>query len=445
MAERGQRLQLPSLPRRLLQEHRNCGPWHLETLPSKSFMKPKRPRFPGPVNSRRWVFVREDLDDFRKGCPRHQHPKDVSLPHVHHRLPQATPKKRQNGLPEGAARLSKLPQTRKAFLEGVEDSMVLHPLARYPHLEEALPPELLLQVLEVLDPEKNLEETWAYCRDSRKLLKGPTELEEKCSSPGSSPLEEEFILQQFDLDYHTRRCCAVLPATRAEKRSVLSQLQEAELCHKPDHERRLRRAQVVTPVNLLQDKPFIDGRRSLREHGGCWNKPRSSGRASPHRPKRVKMRYGAWYLKTNLWKKQRADEPLVDPKISHKAQDANFEKHLREQAELLAGLHGTVAFKDFILSRGYRMPRGRKLRVTFPKAIHGCTHALASHLWKSTGGTKRKMGLLRTSGGGTQPYIGLQILAFGDELCHSGENLHLSSDILSLALLQSDLVHFRVP
>lgn len=43
------------------------------------------------------------------------------------------------------------------------------------------------------------------------------------------------------------------------------------------------------------------------------------------------MRYGAWYLKTNLWKKQRADEPLVDPKISHKAQDANFEKHLREQ------------------------------------------------------------------------------------------------------------------
>ncbi|XP_041527488.1 protein FAM47E [Microtus oregoni] len=399
MAERGQRLQLPTLPLKLLQENRNCGPWHLETLPSKSFMKPKKLRFPGPVNSRRWVFVREGLDDFRKGCPRHQHPKNVSLPHVHHRLPQATPKKRQNGLPEGAALLSKLPQMRKAFLEGVEDSMALHPLALYPHLEEALPPELLLQVLEVLDPEKNLEETWAYCRDTRKLLKGPTELEEKCSSQvclpkkmpvsrsgqwlceekpsevnslyqdsllhdnvrrgvrdfcdwakalGSSPLEEEFILQQFDLDYHTRRCCAVLPATRAEKRSVLSQLQEAELCHKPDHERRLWRA---------QDKPFIDGRPSLREHGGCWNKPRSSGRASPHRPKRVKMRYGAWYLKTNLWKKQRADEPLVDPKISHKAQDANFEKHLREQAELLAGLHGTVAFKDFILSRGYRMPR----------------------------------------------------------------------------------------
>ncbi|XP_038198358.1 protein FAM47E [Arvicola amphibius] len=402
MAERGQLLRLTTLPPRLLQEHRNCGRWHLETLPSKSFMKPKRLRFQGPVNSRRWVFVREGLDDFRKGCPPHQHPKDVFLPHVHHRIPQATPKKRQNGLLEGAALLSKLPQARKAFLKDVEDNMALHLLALYPHLEEALPPELLFQVLEVLDPEGNLEETWAYCRDTRKLMKGPTELEEKCSSQvclpkkmpvshsgqwlceekpsevislyqdsllhdnvcrgvrdfcdwakalGSSPVEEEFILQQFDLDYHTRRSCAVLPAMRAEK---------------------LR-------VNLLQDKPFIDGRSSLREHGGCWNKPRPSGRANPHKPKRVKMRYGAWYLKTNLWKKQRADEPLVDPKISHKAQDANFEKHLREQAELLAGLHGTVAFKDFILSRGYRMPRflekiyavekGRAENIETPKKL----------------------------------------------------------------------------
>lgn len=116
---------------------------HLETLPSKSFMKPKRLRFPGPVNSRRWVFVREGLDDFRKGRHQYQHPKDVSLPHVHHRLSPAIPKKRQNGLPEGAALLSKLPQARKAFLEDAEDNTALHPLTLYPHLEEALPPQVI--------------------------------------------------------------------------------------------------------------------------------------------------------------------------------------------------------------------------------------------------------------------------------------------------------------
>ncbi|NP_001366134.1 protein FAM47E isoform 8 [Mus musculus] len=53
------------------------------------------------------------------------------------------------------------------------------------------------------------------------------------------------------------------------------------------------------------DKLFINRPPSLREHCGHWSEPRSSGRAG----------------------------------------------------ELLAGLRGTAAFKDFILSRGYRMPR----------------------------------------------------------------------------------------
>uniref|UniRef100_A0A8C7EXQ6 Protein FAM47E n=1 Tax=Neovison vison TaxID=452646 RepID=A0A8C7EXQ6_NEOVI len=52
---------------------------------------------------------------------------------------------------------------------------------------------------------------------------------------------------------------------------------------------------------------------------------------NPHKPKCVKMRYGAWYLNTKLWKKQRADEPLVDPKVSCKAQDENFKTEMQEQ------------------------------------------------------------------------------------------------------------------
>ena len=52
---------------------------------------------------------------------------------------------------------------------------------------------------------------------------------------------------------------------------------------------------------------------------------------NPYKPKWVKMRYGAWYLNTKLWKKQRADEPLVDPKALRKAQDENIKKELWEQ------------------------------------------------------------------------------------------------------------------
>uniref|UniRef100_A0A2R9CC07 Family with sequence similarity 47 member E n=1 Tax=Pan paniscus TaxID=9597 RepID=A0A2R9CC07_PANPA len=52
---------------------------------------------------------------------------------------------------------------------------------------------------------------------------------------------------------------------------------------------------------------------------------------NPYKPKWVKMRYGAWYLNPKLWKKQRVDEPLVDPEVSHKAQEENFKKELQEQ------------------------------------------------------------------------------------------------------------------
>ncbi|XP_052591343.1 protein FAM47E isoform X4 [Peromyscus californicus insignis] len=312
MAKRGQRLQPTTLAPGLLQEHRNRGRY-LENLPSKCFTKHKRLKFPGSLNSRRWVFVKEELDDFRKGCSPRQRPKDVFLPHIHHRLPQATPKKRQDGLPKGVALLSKLSQARKAFLEDVEDNMALHPLALYPHLEEALPDELSLQVLEALDPERKLEDTWACCQDTRKLMKGPAKLEEKRPSQVCLP-------KKMPVSHSGQWLCE-------EKPSQANSLYKDSLLH--DNIRRGVRDFCDWATAL--DKFFLDGQASLREHSGCWNEPLPSGRTSPRKPNRVKMRYGAWYLKTNLWKKQRADEPLVDPKISHKVQDADFKKHLREQ------------------------------------------------------------------------------------------------------------------
>lgn len=179
MAERGQRVQPTTLAPRLLRERRDCG-WYLENLPSKRFTKHNRLTFRGFLNSRHWVFVKED--DFRKDCPAHQGSKDAFLPVIHHGTPKATPKKRLGRLPKGATLLSKLSKAEKAFLEEVEANSALHPLALYPQLKEALPAELLLQVLEVLDPERKLEDVWAFCQDTRKPMKEPTKLVEKCSS-----------------------------------------------------------------------------------------------------------------------------------------------------------------------------------------------------------------------------------------------------------------------
>ncbi|XP_032962176.1 LOW QUALITY PROTEIN: protein FAM47E [Rhinolophus ferrumequinum] len=366
----------------------NCRPWYKENLPSECFMKPKnRLTVPRSLNSQRWIFVRKGLDDFRKGCPPCddliiQGPQKHFLPEIYHRAPRPVLQKRQNKLPKEAALFSKLSlaqQARKAFLEDTEAQLSPHPLAVNLNLED-MPVELLLKVLEVLDPDRKLEDTWTYSQGIKKRTKEPIKLlkkrstqvylglpkktpvshpsrllyEEKPSevdllheegpfpyenvrkevsdfcnwaaSIGSSNIDEEFILKQFEIDYQSKPRCDVLHTMRLSqvplelKKSVgLNTLQEPECFQKLDHERKHQKLQ------------------------------------NPYKPKWVKMRYGAWYLNTKLWKKQRADEPLVDPKVSRKAQEENFKKELQEQ-ELLADLQGTVAFKDFVLSRGYNMP-----------------------------------------------------------------------------------------
>ncbi|XP_036021149.1 protein FAM47E isoform X3 [Mus musculus] len=310
MAECGQRLQPTTLAPRLLRERQNCG-WYLGNLPPKRFIRRNRLTCQGFLNSRHWVFVKED--NFRKDCPPHQSPKDAFLPLIHRGAPSATPEKRQSTLLKGATLLSKLSKAGKAFLEDVEAEAAQHPLTLYPQLTEALPAELLLQVLEVLDPERKLEDVWAYCQDTRKPMKEPTELVGKRSSQERPP--KKTLISRSG-----QWLCE-------EKSSKVDSLYKDRLLHDDVHRG------VTDFCHWAEDldKLFINRPPSLREHCGHWSEPRSSGRANPQKPKRVKMRYGAWYLNTSLWKRQRADEPLVDPMVSHKAQDSTFKEQLQEQ------------------------------------------------------------------------------------------------------------------
>ncbi|XP_054995997.1 protein FAM47E [Sorex araneus] len=333
---------------------------------------------PAPLNSRRWVFVTEGPEGFRQGCP----PPGPGLgqgflPQIHHGAPQPARKKRQKAQPPAAAAFPRL-----APAQSVQGLLSLQPWARCLEEEEGLPAQLLLKVLQVLDPDRKLESMWASCQDISKRRKEPTmllkqdstlvypehtkETSESHSNPwlykektsemdshhedrpllpesvckevsdfcnwartfGSLSIDEEFILKQFDVDYRNETSSDVLQVMKRnqvplvpKKSGRLNKMQESGLCQKPDREQKLQ-----TPQN-------------------------------PCKPKWVKMRYGAWYLNTKLWKKQRADEPLIDPKVLLKAQDENVRKELQEQEKVLGDLHGAAAFKEFIRSRGYRMPR----------------------------------------------------------------------------------------
>ncbi|XP_073093537.1 protein FAM47E isoform X1 [Manis javanica] len=284
----------------------NCRPGHKENLPSKGFTKPTpRLALPTSLDGQMRVFMRKGLDDFGSG----------SLPWVCHGAPQPAPKKRQNKLPVEVALPAKLLAARqawRAFLEDVEAQLAPHPLALYPHLEEDMPVELLLKVLEVLDPDRKLEDSWAYCQGIRKRTKEPTQLLKKCStqvslglskkSPvshpgqwlyeekkpvethllheggpyhenvhkvvrdfcnwattfGSSHIDEEFILKQFDIDYQSKPSCDVFHPIRPsqvplelKKRVELNKLQKLEFSQKLDSEKKLQKPQTLRPAALL--------------------------------------------------------------------------------------------------------------------------------------------------------------------------------------------------
>ncbi|XP_032128990.1 protein FAM47A-like [Sapajus apella] len=69
---------------------------------------------------------------------------------------------------------------------------------------------------------------------------------------------------------------------------------------------------------------------------------------TPNFSQPAKMRHGGpWYLKPKLCEKLTSDETSIDPKPLLKKPD---------EPDILDNLYGPIAFKDFILSKGYEMP-----------------------------------------------------------------------------------------
>ncbi|XP_070647726.1 protein FAM47E isoform X6 [Bos indicus] len=361
----------PPAPRAGMRVGRTCRPRYRENLPSKCFMEHKG-RLPGPtsLDSRWWRFVRTGQDDFRRDCPPCEGlaalgPREGFLPQIYHRAPPPAPKKRHAAL---CSKLSPAQQARKAFLAAIEAQLTLHPLALYPDLEEDMPTELLLKVLEVLDPDKKLEDTWAYCQGIRKRMKKPTKLLKKRSTQVylglQSVLRCHHLLPGL-LELLEWLPLVSWPPPSPQPMPCFIRCTVAKVILQNKNQKTPKKSPVSHPCQWLYEKRKPSETGLLQKDGLLLHENIRQGVSDfcnwatafkPHKPKWVKMRYGAWYLNPKLWKKQRADEPLVDPKVLRKAQDENFKKELQEQEELLVDLHGAVAFKNFILSRGYRMP-----------------------------------------------------------------------------------------
>ncbi|KFO28234.1 protein FAM47A [Fukomys damarensis] len=391
-----------------------CQPSCKDHLPSKCFTKHKNKllQSPASLEGQRWVFVREDLDDFRKGCPSSEGlitrgTKENFLPMVIHRVSQPGTKNSWRKPPNVSlySTLSSAQVARKTFMHDVETCLAQNSSALYSTLEEVVPADLLLKALNVLDPDRKLEDTWDYCEGHRERTKKPTEFSKQSSPKGfpkfpkiSQPrrysllqgdkLSKLYLLSSLQRNYMPqgiRDFCRwiINLGDFGIREDFLLKLFDIGFEFKPTYDENQMKKINLFPSELkyckglkkLQEMIFsiqeFDFERKLKKL------------KNPRQPKHEKIRYGAWYLKPKLWKKLINDEPLIDPKILSEAQ--------REPPpDIIEELYGTIAFKDFIVSKGYSMPgileklftrKGwsyDKFVIPIPKAVRAYERELAA-------------------------------------------------------------------
>uniref|UniRef100_A0A2K5S6K2 Family with sequence similarity 47 member A n=1 Tax=Cebus imitator TaxID=2715852 RepID=A0A2K5S6K2_CEBIM len=488
-------------------------PRYCDKRPSKCFAerKHRRMKLP-PIDTENWIFVKEGMDDFRYGCPSPEdmlicRRDDFLLPKISSRSPHADPQSRQKKLLKKAALFSKLSPAqlaRKAFVEEVEGQLMAeHSLAMDPDVAEDMPPDLLRQVLKsrrssslppeppktevshvqpeppktqrpcsspeppdtsvvsnllldilkLLDSQKELKDVWARCEARVKASEKPTQSDKYLSAeviqqlpetrrgsrvrPGHpktrrvSRLRSEHLKTRLGSRLHpeppkTRRTSILHPEPPKTHRgsSLHPEPPKTRLSHlHPEPPKAPVSQQLSEPPKIrasflkalfpedtpstrkdslkfrytsekLRDffkwteemgadeesirdlfdftpkcKPTYDDQQikkinkwsselqynieldemdevKLLSKEKFWRRT-SQTAPNSYTAQPVKMRYGAWYLKPKLWRKLRSDEPLIDPKLLLKKP---------HKPDILDELYGPIAFKDFILSKGYKMP-----------------------------------------------------------------------------------------
>ncbi|XP_012585702.1 PREDICTED: protein FAM47A-like [Condylura cristata] len=359
----------------------HCKPWYRDNLPSKCFAKHKVLKFPTSLDGKRWRFVREGLDDFRKGCPPcddliTRGPQKGFLPVIPHKVPQPAPPKSHKSLVKDAGLFSKLSPAqleRKAFMADVDNHLTRHPLSVYPDLDADLPADLLLKVLQVLDPDRKLEDIWAYCEGTRERIKTPQKvcktypgkvyLEPPKKTPGICPdsvLRKEKKprkkgsrkrLSRRRVPERVRDFCnwvAGFGDLGIDENFFMQLFDKSSECDRNNKVPHIKKIGQI-PLELKYSMELNETDQvnfSIEETN--WERKLQKIK-DPYKPDREKIRYGAWYLKPKFWQKLINDEPLIDPYIAE-----GFGKP--PTPDILEELYGTIAFKDYVLSKGYEMP-----------------------------------------------------------------------------------------
>ncbi|XP_031550330.1 protein FAM47E-like [Actinia tenebrosa] len=385
-------------------------PWYRERLNNK-YIKPRKTRGKSDIlDGSQWTFLQKGSDDFRDGLPPEAFYNYVkrddlgfgpTITSSQDSLERNIPKK----FTKTEAIYSKalpLQQQRREHVEDIEYNLTQHPLALYSHLEESLPPDVFEDVVEVLDPEMNIDsdagedsleespepsvvgsEKQPSIRESQSAksvdsgkpsIQGETEEKEGKAVYKWLPRQEEVQKEERNkasrkkpdspssdtqIQDVTREFCSWVAglggeSNNIEESTVMSlfasgyetkpalsvPIHVVELTNVPP-ELRVNTGSPTTKTTEAKPsvKDTIDGR------GG-----------QKYTPSWVKVKYGAWYLSPKAWKSRPKDEPLQDPKEQQDKTLSEAKKKSQKLDNVLATMHGAKAFKDFVNKKSTRLP-----------------------------------------------------------------------------------------
>ncbi|KAL5460483.1 hypothetical protein EMCRGX_G033934 [Ephydatia muelleri] len=364
--------------------------WYKERLDLK-FLKTFNPS--STLDGERWIFVANDMDDFRTSLPAQTDGSKMVMKNKVNRVPLVSSTScmtRQASLlsrsraPDPArmtvySKVGPRRQLKEKSVSTAEAELLKHPLDLFPHLGDAIPQELRGEVINILDPVLSRMLNRAESDQSTSTgapdedITVPT-VELVHPEPGGDcrpniyhwPLvktleeinnEQSILASQKesrvnDVTHQLVQWAKELGGNEEIHidEGVVKSLFASDYETKPFLSAPLR---VVEMTNVPMELISHSKQQPTLLPGHCYNQKAAflfhDTAGSMTAPRLVKSRYGAWYLPVSLWKRKLKNDPLTRSVSGSQVKSDELAQTVEN--EKLLNLHGAKAFKEFLVSK----------------------------------------------------------------------------------------------
>lgn len=410
-------------PRNKTEKH---YPWYSERLRQKYLSsKPS-----GALISGNWVFVKNGGDDYRTGVPREtlsaqpyltkkdgaRHPAQIprQLPPLNNtRGMSAQVSKVLDKRSVAFSRKVPRKEAQMKYINVIEDGLIGHPLAVFPHYEESIAPELFDEIVEALDPDvrqdsgsegpetsegsqaddDDISETDEFKNDQNLNSAILTEVDNRLGNSNNStaagssfrwyPSEETFDdtnsspgvqergsghtkIQSVTKDF----CDWVSHLGGDPNDAHVNNIEESTIFSlfasgyetKPALSVPIHVVQLSdVPLELRNGAMVSPDLPSLLQYGIKNLTIRRGDTPLSHkgtvsRNHWIRHQYGAWYLPVDLWKHKNTSSGLSDPHEDNMKTVSEAKLKSRELDSTLSTMHGAMSFREYVDRKNLRRP-----------------------------------------------------------------------------------------